>query len=116
MPIYVLDEMSVLPGRMAKVRSLIGEVYRPRAEARGLHFERMCLTPPLELDDEPTTLVIWWSLDDVAAFWAMKRSAVQDPGVPAFWREVDSLIVTRSRRFLAPLEGAEEPEKAGGSR
>jgi hypothetical protein len=104
MPIYVLDEMTVPPGRLREVRSLLGERYRRGAEARGLHLERICMTPPVELDDEPTTLLLWWTLADIPAFWAMKRSSVGDPGVAAFWREVDDLVVSRSRRFAAPLD------------
>jgi hypothetical protein len=108
MPLYVLDEMTVPPGQLAHVRALIDEAYRPGAEERGLRLEHMCLTPPLELDDEPTTLVLWWSLPDPAAFWAMKRSATQNPGVAAVWDRVDGLVSSRSRRFLAPVEEALE--------
>jgi hypothetical protein len=107
MPIYVLDEMTVPPGRLGELRTLIDEAYRPGAGARGLRFERMCITPPLELDDEPTTLVLWWSLPDVPGFWATKRSAVNDPAVAAFWQKVDGVVHSRSRRFLSPLEEAD---------
>jgi hypothetical protein len=104
MPIYVLDEMAVPPGRRQEVRTLIDEAYRPGAGQRGLRFERMCITPPLELDDEPTTLLLWWSLPDAAGFWAAKRGAVSDPAVSAFWSQVDRVVASRSRRFLAPLD------------
>jgi hypothetical protein len=101
MSIYVLDELSIPPGRLQDIRSLIDEVYRPGAEARGLHLEQVCITPPIPLIDEPTTMVLWWSLDD---FWSVKRKSTADPKVAAFWREVDDVVVSRSRRFLSPLE------------
>jgi hypothetical protein len=100
MSIYVLDELSIPPGRLQDVRSLIDEVYRPGAEARGLHLEQVCITPPIPLIDEPTTLVLWWSLDD---FWSVKRKSTADPHVATFWREVDDVVLSRSRRFLSPL-------------
>jgi hypothetical protein len=74
-----------------------------------LRFERMCITPPLELDDEPTTLLLWWSLPDAAGFWAAKRGAVSDPAVSAFWSEVDRVVDSRSRRFLSPLDETDGP-------
>ena len=108
MSIYVLDELSVPPGRLKDVRSLMEAVYRPGAEERGLHLERICLTPPIPLDDEPTTMVLWWALEDAAAFWSMKRKSTADPEVAAFWRDVDRVVVARSRRFLLPIDQAAE--------
>jgi len=103
MSIYVPDELSIPPGRLQDVRSLIDKVYRPGAEARGLHLEQVCITPPIPLIDEPTTMVLWWSLED---FWGVKRKSTADPQVAAFWKEVDDVVVSRSRRFLSPLEDA----------
>lgn len=111
MPVYVLDELAVPPGRLKDVRSLIEGVYRPGAEARGLHLEQICLTPPIVLEDEPTTMVLWWSLPDAAAFWSMKRKSTADPEVAAFWREVDGVVVSRSRRFLSPIDDVPAPEE-----
>lgn len=104
MSIYVLDELSVPPGRLQDVHRLFEAGYRPGAEARGLHLEQIGITPPIVLDDEPTTLVLWWSLPDAASFWSMKRKATADPEVAAFWRDVDGLVVSRSRRFLSPID------------
>ena len=36
----------------------------------------------------------------------MKRKSTADPEVAAFWREVDGVVVSRSRRFLSPIEEA----------
>jgi hypothetical protein len=107
MSIYVLDELSVPPGRLKEVRTLIEGVYRPGAEARGLHLESVSITPPIPLLDEPTTMVLWWSLEDAAAFWSMKRQSTADPEVAGFWRHVDGVVVARSRRFLGPMDADE---------
>jgi hypothetical protein len=102
----VLDELAVPPGRLTDVRKLIDQSYRPGAEARGLHLEMVCITPPIPLDDEPTSMVLWWSLDSAPDFWSMKRKATADPGVAAFWGQVDAIVASRSRRFLTPLDEA----------
>jgi hypothetical protein len=107
MSIYVLDELAVPPGRLEEVRTLIEGGYRPGAEARGLHLESVCITPPIPLLDEPTTMVLRWSLEDAAAFWSMKRKSTADPGVAAFWCDVDGVVVSRSRRFLGPIDEVE---------
>ena len=67
-------------------------------------FDGAHISPPIELDDEPTTLVLQFSLPDADAVWAMKRKVTDSAEVADFWRAVDSIVVSRRRRFLAPYE------------
>jgi hypothetical protein len=103
MPVYILHELVVPAGNLGAVRALLDDKYVPNARARGAQLEFMCTTPPIELDDDPTTLMLLWSLPDAAAVWAMKRQG--DPAeLHELWGKIDELLVGRSRRFLQPVD------------
>ncbi len=106
--IHVLDELTVEPRRLDEVRQLMTESYMAGAKARGMTLEQTWLTPPIELFDQPNTLVYLWSVPDAAAWWAMRGAAGRDPGVSEFWAEVDALCVERQRRFLVDDQIGEE--------
>lgn len=102
MPVYILHELVVPPGNLAAVRALVDNEYVPNARARGAQLELMGTTPPIELDDDPTTLMMLWSVPDAASVWAMKRQG--DPAeLLELWAKIDALLVGRSRRFVQPI-------------
>ncbi len=70
------------------------------AAERGMTLEQTWLTPPVELFDQPNTLVYLWSVPDAAAWWAMRGAAGRDPSVSEFWTDMDALCLERQRRFL----------------
>ena len=98
--IRILDELTVAPGQLAEVRQLMAEGYTAGASERGMTLEHTWLTPPVELFDQPNTLVYLWSVPDAAAWWAMRGAAGRDPGISEFWADVDACCVERRRRFL----------------
>ena len=98
--IRILDELTVAPGQLAEVRQLMAEGYMAGAAERGMTLEQMWLTPPVELFDQPNTLVYLWSVPDAPAWWAMRGAAGRDTRVAEFWAEVDTHCVERQRRFL----------------
>jgi len=98
--IHVLDELTVEPGLLDQVRQLMAQGYMAGASDRGMTLEQTWLTPPVELFDQPNTLVYLWSVPDAAAWWAMRGAAGRDPSVSEFWTEMDALCVHRKRRFL----------------
>jgi hypothetical protein len=104
MPIRLIYELAVPPTRLREVHQLFTTDYLPEATERGMTFDGAHITPPIELDDAPTTLVLQFSLADANAVWAMKRRVTDSESVAAFWRTVDSIVVSRQRRFLAPFE------------
>lgn len=108
--IHVLDELTVEPERLDEVRRLMTEGYMAGAKARGMTLEQTWLTPPIELFDQPNTLMYLWSVPDAAAWWVMRGAAGRDPGVSEFWAEVDALCVERQRRFLVDDQNGEEEE------
>ena len=98
--IRILDELTVAPGQLAEVRQLMAEGYTAGAAERGMTLEHTWLTPPVELFDQPNTLVYLWSVPDAPAWWAMRGAAGRDPGISEFWADVDACCVERQRRFL----------------
>ena len=106
--IRILDELTVEPGRLDDVRRLMAEGYMAGAADRGMTLEQTWLTPPVELFDQPNTLVYLWSVPDAAAWWAMRGAAGRDPGVGEFWARVDACCVERRRRFLVDDQLVEE--------
>ena len=104
MSIQLIYELAVPPTRMAEVHQLFADRYLPEASERGMNFTGAYITPPIELDDAPTTLVMQFTLPDANAVWAMKRQVTDSPEIAQFWLDVDGIVVSRQRRFLAPYE------------
>ena len=106
--IHVLDELIVEPGLLDQVRQLMAQGYLAGASDRGMTLAQTWLTPPVELFDQPNTLVYLWSVPDASAWWAMRGAAGRDPGVAEFWEEIDACCVERRRRFLVKDQPAGE--------
>ncbi|MEO5839100.1 MAG: hypothetical protein ABIQ73_28830 [Acidimicrobiales bacterium] len=106
MPIQLIYELVVPPTRLREVHELFAADYLPAAIERGMNFAGAYITPPIELDDAPTTLVLQFTLADVDAVWAMKRQAIASAEVTEFWRRIDAIVVSRQRQFLAPYDEA----------
>jgi hypothetical protein len=105
-PIQLIYELAVPPTRLREVHQLFATDYLPAAGERGMTFAGAYITPPIELDDAPTTLVLQFTLPDADAVWAMKRRVIDSAEVAEFWRRVDAIVVSRQRRFLAPYDEA----------
>jgi hypothetical protein len=102
--IQLIYELAVPPTRLAEVHQLFADRYLPAARERGMTFAGAHITPPIELDDAPTTLVLQFTLPDANAVWAMKRKVTDSAEIAQFWHDVDAIVVSRQRRFLAPYE------------
>ena len=98
--IHVLDELRVLPGRLAEVRVLVRDTYEPAMTALGMARERTWIAPAVELLDEPTDLLVLWSVADTQAFWRARRGAIADPRVADFWDAVTPMLEGRNRRIM----------------
>ena len=98
--IYVLDELDLQPGALEPFLSTFERDYRPAAEARGMQLQHTWVTPPVELADRGSTVLLVWSLDGAAGFWGM-RAQNGHPEVAAWWEACREVIASRSRRFAA---------------
>ena len=99
---YVIDEITVEPGKVEQFIARLGEEYVPGAEERELRLVGCWSSPPVEPQGETMQVVVLWSLEDSAAFWRQKHRAVADPAVEKFWQEADGYVIHRQRRYMAP--------------
>jgi hypothetical protein len=108
-PVYVLDELELRPGMLAAFRAALAREYVPGARARGMQLVHTWVTPPVELAEGGTRVVLVWRLAGPAGFWAM-RAQRDEANVAAWWRACERFAVSRTRRFAADadmLDGAE---------
>lgn len=98
--IYLLDQLTLRPGRLAACREALYARYLPGARRRGMQLVGAWSAPPLEVEEQPTELFVLWRVAGVPEFFAMRGQAGADPEVGAFWREVEALSLRRSRRVL----------------
>jgi hypothetical protein len=59
--------------------------------------------PPDDVPEDPTHVVVWWELDDVAALWKRRAQALDGPEAE-FWSEVAPMLLDRSRRYYTDVE------------
>lgn len=101
--VFILDRITVRPGRLGEYQALLRERYLPLARARGMTLVGQWFTPPIELDDAPNDLVLLWSVPGPEGFWTMRRQA-RDPEITAWWAASDALTLGRERKFMLPGE------------
>jgi hypothetical protein len=104
--IFILDRITVQPGRLREYRELLEQRYLPGAVQRGMQLVGSWVSPPVELEGESSDLLLLWSLAGVEAFWAMRGQASADPTVGDWWKQSEHLLVSRERRLLAPADRA----------
>jgi len=68
--------------------------YAPAAAQRGMRLAGTwwSYVGPAEVEVTAT-----WELVDIAAFWAMRRAAAQDPAVHDWWAATDAIAIARQR-------------------
>ena len=97
---YILDRVTVQPGRLGEYRERVARVYLPQALERGMTLVGSWIEPPLELQDESNDLYLLWSFPE---FWSMRRQS-REQGAAAWWEDSADLTVSRERLFLAAAE------------
>lgn len=79
-----------------------------------MHLEGAWRSPPIEIADRSATLHFLWSVPDVGGWWAMRLGKARantelDVGIEGdvektnWWRFVDSVAVSRKRKFMVDL-------------
>jgi hypothetical protein len=104
--IYVLDSLEVRFGRLNEVESRITSLYRPLVEPLGLRFCQKWIAPAVEVIDEPIELLLLWSLSDLRQYWRMRLKSAGIPEVQTFWRDLEPLLVGRTRRLMCDPDDA----------
>jgi hypothetical protein len=99
-PVYVLDELELRPQMLEPFLAALAADYEPSALERGMQRMHTWVTPPFELAEGGTRVLLVWRLEGAGGFWA-GRSTSSDPAVLEFWERCERFIVTRSRRYAA---------------
>ena len=105
--VFVIDELVARPGEGERVISNYLDRYAPGAKARGMTLERVLVSPPVWLDDQPNTISILWRVDGAGGWWGMRVAAGADPDVAAFWDAAEARLLSRRRSFAAAPEDIE---------
>jgi hypothetical protein len=66
------------------------------------------LTSPIVLSDQPTQLVLLWSIADLPTFWKVRMESATDDALMEVWTTLASDLVSRTREIL--ISGALAPE------
>jgi hypothetical protein len=98
--IHVLDVLAVSPGRLDDVRHRIDGEYRLPMVELGMRLVHTWIAPAVELQDQPTELVLLWELDDVAAYWRMRTTAARSGPIMAFWAAITPMLARRERKLM----------------
>lgn len=107
--ITLQDRIDVPAQRLSELRALLHRHYLPQALSRGMTLVDEGVSPPLMSLRAPVSVWLRWTLPDLGAWWAM-RAGAGEPGVAAFWAEVDAIATQRERIVLSGDETLPEPE------
>ncbi len=111
-PITIIDELELRPGMLRPFLEALHADYLPGAEARGLTLLHTWVTPPVELAEGGTRVLLVWQVDGVPGFWRM-RSGSAGPEVAAWWQACERFVVSRTRRTAVEAEALPRFEAAG---
>lgn len=105
--VHIIDELVARPGEGRRVLDDYMTRYAPGAKARGMVLDRVLVSPPVWMDDQPNTLTIVWTVAGAGGWWAMRLGASADPDVAAWWAEAGDRLMSRRRSFAAAPEQVE---------
>ena len=94
-----IDDITLLPGRRDRFKERLLSEYVPWAASLGLGRVEVAYSPPVDLPDRETDVVLTWRLPDVDAFWGVRAAAMMNPGAASFWETTASLVTRRTRRY-----------------
>ncbi|MEZ5554702.1 Dabb family protein [Haliea sp.] len=104
--IIAQDEIVVKAQHLSAVEALFQTHYREAAEARGMRFQSLHVSPPVAITEAPVTLWLRWTIADPAAWWVMRaQSGTKE--VANFWAAVDKQSLSRRRTYLMEPDAAE---------
>ena len=75
--------------------------YRPKAESYGMKLESTLVSPPVWLKNSSNTVEIVWSMAGFNGWAAMANASRYEPETISWWKEVNSLVISRDRSYFA---------------
>jgi len=101
-PVAVFDSIVVRPGKHQAVIDRFEQTYRPMAAQRGLIFVGMWQQPPFDRKGKGGELLLHWQYPSLGALWGARGVEETDPLLSAFWRDLEPLVESRTRRLGRP--------------
>jgi hypothetical protein len=95
--VFIVDAIDAQAGQIGAVREAYLNEYAPGARERGMVLQHDWLSPPLALKSGRSRLTFVWAVAGVEGWWRQRFAAGFDPGVEAFWRRLEPMIVRRER-------------------
>ena len=105
--VYIIDELVARPGEGRRLLDDYLNRYVPGGKERGMRLERVLVSPPVWMDDQPNTLTISWTVAGAAGWWGMRIASPADPEVKAFWDAAGDRLLSRKRSFAAAPDDVE---------
>lgn len=104
MTIHLVDELTIAPHRREELLHRLTSEYLPLVGQSGLRCARAVCHPPDDVPEDPTYVVLWWELDDVAALWKRRArsAAVRRSRVRSRSATTSSMSPRRTRSRSAP--------------
>jgi NIPSNAP protein len=96
--VTIVDRVTLGAGDAMAWLGRLRSDYAPGAERRGMQLAAAWWS---HVGPDAVEVTVRWDLADVAAFWAMRRAAGQDPAVLEWWTATDALATARSRNVCA---------------
>jgi hypothetical protein len=97
--VFIVDAIDVDAGQIRAVREAYLNEYAPGARERGMVLQHDWLSPPLALQEGRSRLTFVWAVAGVEGWWRQRFAGNFDPGVEAFWRRLEPMIIGRERSF-----------------
>jgi len=108
-PIWIVDDITVRPGKGPDFVQAYMSQYAPGAVQRGMTLANRMVDPALWLQDQPNRILFVWTVPDAAAVWNCKYAARQDPAVLKWWRDqAPPFIQSRSRMIMGDVDDLQE--------
>jgi len=107
-PIYIVDQITPLPGQGEAYLKGYMERYVGPAKERGLTLVHSWVAPPMWLKDQSNTLFFVWSVETPEAVWHVNIGARANPAVMEWWNDAEKMTESRQRYIMS------EPSKLEG--
>lgn len=111
-PIYIVDQITPLPGQGEAYLKAYMERYVGPAKERGMTLEHSWVAPPLWLKDQSNTLFFVWTVEKPEAVWMMNIGARANPSVMEWWDEAEKMTASRHRYIMTDPSKIEAVGKA----
>lgn len=105
--VHIIDRVEARPGCGREFVDAYLAEYVPRARARGLTLDRLLVSPPVWMDDEPTVITAIWSAAGPAGWWKAAIDARYDPESAGWWDRVAPFVRERTRSSAAAVTDVE---------